>query len=165
MDIGQGLLTVITIVAMIVIFFVSLIPFVPGPAMLWGVSLAYGVLTEFRELTIVSMVIISLLMLATALSDFWTPLLGMKSRGGSCSSVFGTIIGGLLGTFLIPIPLLGTLLGAIGGAMLMEVLRVGDLRTALRAGSFAAESVVIGLVLELVVNVAIIAVFVVSVAF
>lgn len=165
MDFGQSLLTIVTLALMVITLVISFLPYIPGQAMMWGIALVYGVLTNFRDFSVFSMILITVLMLASALSDFWTPLIGMKARGASCSSVIGTIIGGIVGTFLIPIPLVGTLLGAIAGAILMEILRVGDVRTALRAGSFAAESVVIGVLLEFVVNLVILVIFVVNVAF
>ncbi len=165
MEFGQLVLTVATIAVMVLTLFLSFIPFVPGPALMWAIATIYAVLTGFQQVTLPGVILITLLMLVSATSDFWLPLLGMKTRGVSCSSVLGTIGGGILGTIFIPIPLMGTLLGAVSGAIVMEVMRVGDVRRALRAGTFAAETFVGSLITEFVVNLSIIAVFVISVAF
>ena len=39
-------------------------------------------------------------------------------------SIIGAMIGGLVGTFAIPMPLVGTLIGIVGGALIFESLRV-----------------------------------------
>lgn len=164
MDITQTGLTIIALVLMVAAAILSLLPFVPGHLLLWGISLVYAILTNFQEVTIISMILITGLMLLRATSDFWMPLLGVKSGSLSCAAAFGTIIGGLIGTFTIPIPILGTLLGAVAGAVVMEILRVGDLRLALKAGNFAFRTFVLGMIFEVLINLAIIGVFFSSVA-
>jgi uncharacterized protein YqgC (DUF456 family) len=59
------------------------------------------------------------------------------------------MIGGLVGTFAIPIPILGTLIGAMGGAILLELLNLGDFQRALKAGSIAFKSFVLGMATEI----------------
>src|SRR5215210_2427063 len=132
MDIAESTLTVIAGIAMVGALFLSLLPFLPGPLVLWAISLVYGILTNFQHLTVLSMIVITLLMLVATSKDIWMPLVGMKSYGVSCSSSFGMMVGGLVGTFSIPIPILGTLIGAIIGAVLLELLNVGDTNRALR---------------------------------
>jgi uncharacterized protein YqgC (DUF456 family) len=127
--------------------------------MMWLIALAYGILTGFQYLTPAGMAVITGLMLLGATSDYWLPLFGIKTDGASCSAIFGTIVGGIIGTFAIPIPLLGTLIGSVIGAMVMELLRVGDLKKRLRAGHFAVRTYFIGLAMELVFSLAIAAVF------
>lgn len=163
MDFAQSTLTIITLVAMIITLFLSLIPFVPGPLLVWGIAIVYGVLTGFNEFTLISAILATGLMALAMTKDFWLPVLGLRSGDVSCSSVFGTIVGGLIGTFFIPIPIVGTLLGAIGGAIVLEVLRVGDLKLALRAGGFAFRTFMISMVMEFLFSLAIIGVFLASV--
>lgn len=163
MDLAQSGLTILTLILMIVALLLSIIPFVSGPLLLWGISIIYAILTGFQQVTVISIILISLLGLVGTTSGFWTPMLGMRTRDASCSSVFGTILGGLIGTFAIPVPLLGTLLGAIAGAILVEVLAVGDLAKAVRAGGFAFQSFIVGMVFEFLLSVAMIGVFVASI--
>jgi uncharacterized protein YqgC (DUF456 family) len=135
----------------------------PGPLLLWGISIGYGLLTNFQHLTILSAVIITALMLIGITKDIWLPLLGMKTQGASCSSAFGMILGGLVGTFTIPIPLIGTLVGAMIGAIILELLRLGDMQKALQAGGFAFRSFVLGMLTEFGFNLLIVATFFASV--
>lgn len=159
MDIAESGLTLIAGILMVIGLFVSLLPFLPGPLLLWGISVVYAYLTGFQHVTVLAIVVISLLMIIGSTTDFWTPFVGMKSRGASCSSVLGTILGGLIGTFVVPIPILGTLIGAMVGAVALEAMRLGDLRKALTAGSLALESFVLGMVLEFVFNLGIVVTF------
>ena len=144
---------------MVIGLIASLLPFLPGPLLLWGISVGYGVLTGFQHLTVTAAVTITLLMLIGTTKDIWLPLLGMKTSNASCSSVIGMGIGGLVGTFAIPIPIVGTLVGAMAGAVLLELLNLGDISRALKAGSFAFKTFVLGMATEFGFNLLIVLVF------
>ena len=74
-------------------------------------------------------------------------------RAGSLGALGGGIVGAVMGTFLLPVPVVGTVAGGAGGAFLFATLaeRNGgkELRGALRAGSGAALGQVLGMVLKL----------------
>ncbi|MDZ4763870.1 MAG: DUF456 domain-containing protein [Chloroflexota bacterium] len=159
MDLLQGGLTVAAVVLMIIVFFLSFLPVISGPLMLWGVALVYGILTGFAVLTPPAMIVITVLMVMGVTADYWLPLVGVKTEGASCGVIFGTIIGGLIGTFALPIPLVGTLVGSIAGAVLMQLMYVGNTRDLLKAGQFAVRTYFIGMALEFVFNAAIMLVF------
>ncbi len=163
MDIGESTLTLIAGILMVGALLLSVLPFLPGPFILWVISLGYGILTQFQHLTPLAMIVITVLMLVATSKDIWMPIVGMKTYGVSCSSAFGMMAGGLVGTFTIPIPILGTLLGAIGGAVLMELLNAGDASRAMRAGGVAFKAFVLGMITELGFNLLIVAVFFASV--
>src|SRR5690606_12168133 len=98
MDIGQSTLTIIASVLMVGGLLLSVLPFLPGPLILWVISLGYGILTGFERLTPLSMIVITVLMLVATTKDIWMPIIGMKSYGVSCSSALGMMVGGLVGT-------------------------------------------------------------------
>jgi uncharacterized protein YqgC (DUF456 family) len=159
MDFGQAALTLIASIAMVVTFFLAFLPVLPGPILLWGIALIYGLLTSWAELTVPGMVAISVLMIAGTTSDYWLPFIGIKSQGASCNAIVGTILGGLIGTFAIPIPILGTLIGSMVGALLLELLRVGEMKKALFAANFAMKTFLISMAMEIMVNFLILAIF------
>lgn len=74
--------------------------------------------------------------------EFAAGLAGSKRAGGTrwgaIGALGGTVIGGIVGTVTIPLPLLGSLLGAcIGaalGAVAMELYGGGQLKAAVRSG-------------------------------
>ncbi len=159
MGILESGLAVIAGILMLIVLILSALPFLPGPLLLWVISIVYGALTQFQHLTVLAAVAITALMLLGTTKDFWMPILGMKTSGASCSSAIGVIVGGTIGTFAIPTPIVGTLIGAIAGAVLLELLRLGDLSKALQAGGFALKSFALGMLTEFGFNLLIVAVF------
>src|SRR3954449_6495194 len=120
MSFAESGLTVIAGILMVIALFASLLPFLPGPFILWLISIIYGILTGFQHLTVLSAVVITALMLIATTKDIWMPIVGMKTSNISCSTAIGMFLGGTIGTFAIPIPIVGTLIGAIVGAVLLE---------------------------------------------
>lgn len=163
MDIAESTLTIIAGVLMVGVLIASILPFIPGPFVLWLIALGYGILTNFEHLTPLALVVITVMMLVATSKDIWMPIVGMKTYGVSCSSAFGMMTGGLVGTFVIPVPLLGTLIGAIVGAVIMELLNVGDTSKALRAGGVAFKAFILGMITEFGFNLLIVAMFFTSV--
>lgn len=159
MGIAESGLTVIAGILMVIALFASLLPFLPGPFMLWLISIVYGILTGFQHLTVLSAIVITALMLIATTKDIWMPIVGMKTYGVSCSAAFGIFLGGTIGTFAIPIPILGTLIGAIVGAVMLELLNFGDMQKALQAGGYAFKSFILGMATEFGFNILIVAVF------
>lgn len=156
-------ITILASIAMIAAFLVALLPVVPGPVMLWGIALVYAWATGFRFVGVLGMGIITVLALIASLSDFWLPIIGVKTEGGSCRSVTGTLIGGILGTFLIPVPVLGTLIGSMIGAAALEFLYLRSLHQAGSAARFAFKNFMYSFAVELMANVLIVLVFFASV--
>jgi len=159
MGFAESGLTIIAGGLMIIVLIISLIPVLPGPFLLWLISLVYGLLTGFDHLTGLAMVVITLLMVTGMSKDFWMPLIGMKRTNASCSTVFGMFVGGVIGTFALPIPVIGTLIGAVVGAMILELLNVGEFQKAFRAGGFAFKTFMLGMVTEFGFNLLIVLVF------
>jgi len=155
-------LSLTTIILMSLTVVVSVIPFIPGPFLLWAIALIYGFLTSFSQLTPFAFIIITLLMIIGSTTDLWTPLLGMRARGTSLGGILAGIVGAFLGTVIIPLPIVGTLVGAALGAITVEYLNAGRSR-ALRAGASAAESYVLSIVIEFVVNIGIVLTFIISI--
>ncbi|MBZ0302503.1 MAG: DUF456 domain-containing protein [Anaerolineae bacterium] len=157
MDITHSLLLVVTIVAMIGALLASIIPFIPGPVLLWGIALVYAALTQ--SVPTAALVVMTLLMAAGATSDYWLPLVGVRTQGLSCLGAVGSILGGTLGTFLIPVPILGTLIGSILGAMLIEFSRIRQWRHALQAGQITIKLYLWSVIVQFAIGLAILLVF------
>lgn len=156
---GDSLLTLFASAGMVIMLILTVLPFIPASLLLWAITLAYGLATNFQHVSLLAFIIITIFTLLSVFRDFWMPFLGMKTRGASCSSVVGTIIGGTIGTFVIPIPVLGTLIGGMAGALILEIMRVGDLRKSMYAAGFAFETFVLSFILEFVINLIIVIVF------
>jgi uncharacterized protein YqgC (DUF456 family) len=153
---------VVALVLMVISLFLSLIPLIPGPLLVWGIGTLFAFLNEFERVTYLAVGLMTLLMVLGSTAEFWLPVFGLKTQGGSCLTSLGSLGGGIIGTFLIPIPILGTAIGAVVGALLVEMLRVGELRGALSAGKRAFELYLLSMVVEFAASGAILVVFIVS---
>ena len=146
---------------MILALFISLIPFVPGPILLWSLAVITALLDDFNHITIPAIFLITILMIAGSTLDYWFKSLGMRSQGVSCWGIIGSFAGGILGTLLMPV--LGTLAGAVLGALMVEFMRLGEIQKAITAGKAAFTTFLLGLLVELAISVAIFAIFVASI--
>ena len=162
MEITESVLLIISLIAMVVVTIASIIPFMPGPIFIWGIGLATAFLTGFTRITPLATVIMTLLMIAGSTTPYWLPLFGMRGEGISCLTSVGSIVGGLVGTFVIPIPILGTILGSIGGALIVEFMRIGEIQRAMRAGRVAFKMYLVGAFIDFAFCMSIIAVFLIS---
>jgi len=154
---------VFVIILMIIALFVSLIPFIPGPALLWAIAVIYAVLDDFERVPIIAVIFMTMFMIIGATSEFWLRYIGMKGRGGSCWGFLGSFIGGIIGTIVIPIPILGTLLGAILGALIIEFMRLGEIMDALKSGRAVLEMYLVNIVIEFALSLMIFSIFLFSV--
>lgn len=164
MDIAQSTLIPLSIIAMVVGVILAFIPVLPGALIVWAIGIVSAYLNQFDQITPAAAVIMTGIMIFSITSDFWLPVLGVKTSGLSCLAAVGSFFGGLLGTFLIPIPIIGTLIGTVLGALLIEYVALRERTRALRAGQAALKLFVIGYILELVTVFAIFGVFLVSIA-
>jgi uncharacterized protein len=169
---GEAILIGLALILMVGVMLVSLLPFVPGPALMWVVAAAFGVgeglidggtITDgFQRLHLAIFAIMTVIMVVGSTTDFWMPVVGMRVQGGSCWGSLGSLIGGLVGTFAIPIPIIGTLIGAILGALLFEFIYIGDARKAFSAGGLAMKAFFLGLLFEITASGLILALFILS---
>jgi len=163
-EIAANLFAPVTIILMLLGVVVALIPVMPGSLVVWLIALAAAAIDSFQRISPAAMIVMTVVMIVSQLSDFWLPLLGVQTGGLSCASSLGALVGGLAGTFLIPIPLLGTLIGTVAGALLIEYIRRGQATPAIAAGKQAARLFVIGYALRLVSSVIIVITYIVSLA-
>jgi uncharacterized protein len=142
----------------------SFIPILPGTVIVWLAAMAFGIVNQWTRFTPAAGVIATAIMIFSVSSDFWLPALGVKTGGLTCLGAIGSLIGGLVGTFLIPLPICGTLIGAVVGALLAELIHFRQLGKAVQAGQSAAKLFVVGYIVETVSSIAVFVVYVVSLA-
>lgn len=164
MELSQNAFLTASIGAMAIGLLLAFIPIMPGTVIVWIIGLVAAVLDQFQHITPTAVVVMTAIMLFGVTSDFWLPALGVKTGGMSCLAAVGSLIGGLLGTLFIPVPLAGTLIGTALGAGVVEWARQRRVRGALTAGRSAARLFVIGYAVELATSIAIFVTFLVSIA-
>ena len=154
--------TTLAVPLLIVGLVIAFIPAMPGPVIVWGIGAVVGALDNFQHMTVMAFIIATLLLVIGSTSDFWLPLFGIRTKGGSCQSTIGAFVGGMVGTFFIPIPILGTLIGCVCGALLVEFARLREFRQALAAGRHALKMYVLSYVVQVSASIAIFAVYLVT---
>lgn len=164
MEIAQSALITVSVIAMVIGVFLAFIPVLPGALIVWAIGIVSAWGNHFERITPAAAIVMTVLMAISLTSDYWLPLLGVKTSGLSCLAAIGSIIGGLIGTFVIPIPIIGTLIGTVLGALIIEFAVLREKTRALRAGQVALKLFIIGYILELVMTFAIFGVFIVSIA-
>ncbi len=142
----------------------SFVPILPGTALVWAVAMVFGALNEFQRFTPAAAVIATIIMIVSVSSDFWLPMMGVKTGGLTCLGALGSFAGGLIGTFVIPIPLCGTLIGCVIGALVIEAIHFRNLGRAMQAGQSAAKMFLLGYLVESACSVAVFVVYIVSLA-
>ena len=161
-DAAQSALFVIAIILMVIGLLVSLIPIVPGSVLLWAIAVVTAFADHFQRVPVVSVIAITGLMILGSTTEYWMPLLGIRARGGSCWTSLGAMIGSILGSVFIPIPILGTLIGYVLGALLADLARFREVRRAFQTGQSALKTYILSYVVQILMSVAIFAVSIAS---
>jgi uncharacterized protein YqgC (DUF456 family) len=127
----------------------------PGTWMILATAAVYAWLTPDGARWDISMevlgVLLGLALVGEVLETLWSAA-GVKKQGGSrrgaVLAIVGSLIGAVVGTGAIPIPVVGTLAGACAGAMLGAILgeswKGRDIDHALRVGNAAAWGRLVG---------------------
>jgi uncharacterized protein YqgC (DUF456 family) len=111
----------------------------PGLWIMVGGVLAYGGLTGYRSVGVVTMLVVLGLAFLGEIVEWWIGY-GMTRRyGGSRRAGWGALLGGLVGAVVgVPVPIVGSVIGAFvgsfGGAALFEYSLSGTATTAARVG-------------------------------
>lgn len=93
-------------------------------------TVGFDVIHDWSWDFIISTIIFALLCALVEVIEFVAGLLGAKAFGGSRSSqvgaFLGTLGGGLIGSFVIPIPIVGTIIGVVAGGFAGAL--IGEMR-------------------------------------
>ena len=129
-SIGTG----IVILAFVVGLLGTILPVIPGLIVIWLGALYYAaVVVGFELFSPWVFVLITIISLVAGTANIWLAALGAKTTGASWRTLIIGFIGAILGTFFLPIPLVGTIVGYAAGLVLSEYVRLGDLRPALKS--------------------------------
>ena len=151
-------------VAFILVGIVGIVvPILPGMLLVWFTILVYAWQTGFETVGWPSLIFITIIALVAGLSNIWLPLLGAQKTGAAKRALFLGVIGAIVGTFVIPFPILGTVIGYAIGVFLGELMKVRDWRLALKASMGGVAGWGISTIVEIVAALLILAIFVVQV--
>ena len=103
----------------------------PGLVIIWAAALGYGLVAGFGTLGWSMFAILTVLMLAGTVVD--NVLMGKSAHkeGAPWWAILVAMVAAIVGTFLIPIPVIGGILAALGTLFVIECIRRKDWRKAL----------------------------------
>lgn len=119
------------LVGMLLSWIGTIIPIFPGPTVMWVLALAYGVVQGFGTIGIIMFVIITLLTVASWLTDNVFSIKGAREGGASWSSVAVASIAGLISSLFMT-PIIGVLVTLLT-LYLIEFSKQHDSDKAMRA--------------------------------
>lgn len=128
------------ILPLVLVLLIGLILIPLGLPGLWLILLGvvgYGALTDFRDIGLGTLVLMTALAFVGEAIEWWIGFKYTQRYGGSRRAGWGALIGGLVGAFAgIPIPIIGSVigsfLGSFAGAVIFEFTRSPD--NALKTG-------------------------------
>ena len=127
----QIILTVLIGLTMLVGLFGLLVPIFPGLVVMWLAALGYGIMAGFNTAGIVLFVLITLLAIGGSLIDNVLMAAGGRMGGATWVTIIVALVAGIGGTILLP-PF-GGIIAAPLSILLLEYLRLKDLKKAWRA--------------------------------
>lgn len=124
-----------------------ILPMLPGPPLAWlGMLLLY--FTDRVDFSVTELVVSALVVIATLVLDYFTPMIGAKKFGGGKYGNRGCVIGTIVGMFFLP---LGLILGPFLGAVIGELIAGKPFRAALKAGFGSFVGFLFGTLIKLAV--------------
>lgn len=106
------------------------IPFLPGLVIIWAAALGYGIFAGFGTLGWVMFAIISVLTVVGSVLD--NVLMGTQAHkeGAPWWAVLVALLAAVVGSFIIPIPIVGGIIAALATLFLIEWARIKDAKKA-----------------------------------
>lgn len=124
-----------------------ILPMLPGPPLAWlGMLLLH--FTDRVDFSVTELVVSALVVIATLVLDYFTPMIGAKKFGGGKYGNRGCVIGTIIGMFFLP---LGLILGPFLGAVIGELIAGKPFRAALKAGFGSFVGFLFGTLIKLAV--------------
>lgn len=136
----------------------TVVPMMPGLALMWGAALVYGLLAGFTGAGITAFTVITVLLVGGTVLSYVVPHRAGVRGGVPRLSLRLGIAGAVVGFFVIPV--LGLPIGAVAGVLAGEYQRLGDWPAAWRTTRSVVVGFVRAAVFELLAGVAILAVWI-----
>jgi uncharacterized protein YqgC (DUF456 family) len=109
----------------------TVVPLVPGLALVWGATLAYGLVEGFGTAGTAAFAVITALAVAGVLAGWVVPPRVAGAAGAARSSILLGAVAAVVGFFVIPV--VGLVVGGVAGVYAGELQRTGSGAAAWRA--------------------------------
>jgi uncharacterized protein YqgC (DUF456 family) len=151
----------LTICLLLVGLIGSVVPFLPGPLLIFAAGIIHTVLLPEAGMSVWGFVVLSLGIVLSYVIDFVSGAMGARWFGASRWGIAGVFIGGIVGMFFVPVGLiLGPLLGGVAFELIFAKKR---LQPAAKSAWGSLLGTGVGLVLRLIVALGMVAAFLLDV--
>jgi uncharacterized protein YqgC (DUF456 family) len=151
----------LTICLLLVGIIGSVVPFLPGPLLIFAAGIIHTVLLPEAGMSVWGFVVLSLGIVLSYVIDFVSGAMGARWFGASRWGIAGVFIGGIVGMFFVPVGLiLGPLLGGVAFELIFAKKR---LQPAAKSAWGSLLGTGVGLVLRLIVALGMVAAFLLDV--
>ncbi|MGG1312200.1 MULTISPECIES: DUF456 domain-containing protein [Cohnella] len=141
----------------------AVFPVLPGALAIYAAFFVYGFFFSFEPFGFWFWTVQTLIVVALFAADYIVNAWGVKKYGGSKASVVGSTIGVLIGPFVIPA--FGLLLGPFLGAVIGEMIHGSSMDRSLKVGWGAVVGLFSSMVAKIVLQLAMIVLFVIWLIF
>lgn len=144
------LMTVLGSVLLVVGFIGCVIPALPGPVLAVVSLVLVSIAGSWALLPVWLLILLAVIGIAVTILDNVLPALSSKKAGAGKAGVWGSVIGMIAGSFVVP-PF-GTIIGAFVGALLGEMLFNRENKQPLKAALGVFKGTVLAMLMKLVVT-------------
>ena len=135
----------------------TILPFLPGPLILFLAALLHSYLRPESAMSTWGIVLMALLLVVSYIADMASGAMGAKWFGASRWGIVGVLVGGLVGLFF---GFLGLIIGPIVGGLLFEVVVARrNWREGIRSTWGSVVGTGVGLVMRIVLSLGMVATF------
>ena len=124
MIVMQYVVEAIVILFLAICIPIAAMPGLPALFIMFAISALYGYWDNFVHLTYANLAVLLILAIISFTFDTLSGIIGAKYGGADKKSLLYGWLGLILGTFLIPVPVLGSFIGLFLGIFLSELLFV-----------------------------------------
>ena len=139
----------------------TIIPMVPGCALIFGAALLYGLLTHFARIGAGPLVALGVIAAVVQVSDYLAGAWGAKKYGGGREGMIGAVVGGIAGAIVLNLP--GLIVGTVIGAVTGELIRGRKLEESARTGFGTLVGFLAGTLVRVSAAVIMIGIFIITV--
>lgn len=141
----------------------TIYPILPGSVAIYAAFFVYGFFFSFSEIGIIFWILQTLIFIVLFIADYAVSAWGVKRFGGTKASVIGSTIGLIFGPFVIPA--FGLIIGPFAGAVIGEMIAGANFEKSLKVGWGSLVGLFTSVVVKIILQSVMIALFVLWLVF
>jgi uncharacterized protein len=128
----------------------TILPVLPGIALIYAGYLVYGLLTSWHTYGAPTMVLWGAITLLSLIMDHYGAMYGARRTGSSILAIWGSFIGAIIGIMLFQVA--GLIVGTFAGAVIGDFMAGRSIGQAFRSGKAALIGFLAGTLVKIVIG-------------